>query len=114
VPISNAGRAVFSPRRQDQEGLAVSWEVLTMQSRISVKLTTAGEWLPAILTDERAESSYGLPVVVVEGQDFARGTGELAAVRVSAAVDPELIDAARRAGFRLVEMPNKKGAQHDR
>ena len=74
-----------------------------MQSRISVKLTAAAEWLPAILSDERAESSYGLPVVIVDGEDFARGTGEVAAVRVSSAVDPELIDAARRAGFRVEE-----------
>ena len=43
-----------------------------MQAHVHVRLTPGGKLLPAILSDERAESSYGQPVVVVEGEDNAR------------------------------------------
>ncbi len=48
-----------------------------MQSPVEVKLVANGEWRAAVLTDERSESSYGLPVVVVDGETVARGSSEI-------------------------------------
>ena len=50
-------------------------------TRITVTLLPGGPWLPATLTDERSESRYGQPVVVVDGETHARGPAEI--VRLS-------------------------------
>ena len=72
-----------------------------MQAAILVHLMPGGPWLPAILSDERAESSYGLPVVVVDGEDNARGPREVETIRVFSTVPAELVDAAVAAGFNV-------------
>ena len=73
-----------------------------------------GPWLPAILTDERAECCYGQPVAVVDGEDHARGPGEVETVRVSSAVDGEAVDAAAAAGFHVVGVPAaKRGGEQE-
>jgi len=45
---------------------------------VGVMVALGADWQAGILTDERPESSYGLPVVVVEGEQVARGMGEVA------------------------------------
>ncbi|MFZ1934140.1 MAG: hypothetical protein WCB27_11740 [Thermoguttaceae bacterium] len=73
-----------------------------MQAVVSVKLTETGELLPAILSTERAESSYGQPVVVIDGEENARGPAEVEAIRVSPTLDADEVAAARQAGFRVI------------
>ncbi len=53
-----------------------------MKTMIKAQLLD-GSWHDAWLTDERAESSYGQPVVVVEGDDVARGPAEIGCLKVS-------------------------------
>jgi len=76
-----------------------------MQSEVSIQLNEGGEWLPAVLTDEHSASSYGPPVVVVEGEPC--GTAEIACMRVPAECDPALLDAAVAAGFYVTGQPRK-------
>jgi len=80
-----------------------------MQAHVHVRLTPGGKLLPAILSDERAESSYGQPVVVVEGEDNARGPGEVETVHVHADCPPELLDGAINAGYYALGMPSREG-----
>lgn len=51
------------------------------------------------LSTECAESSYGVPVVVVDGEDFARGTGEVHIIRRTDTTDLKLFKRAWDAGF---------------
>lgn len=67
-----------------------------MKIPIQAKLEYGREFFPAILTDEHSESSYGQPVVVIDGEKRARKPGELFLIRVS---DFEMADLARRAGY---------------
>jgi hypothetical protein len=64
--------------------------------RIKAKIERGGKYFPAILTNEHPESSYGLPVVVIDGEMRARKPGELFLIRIS---DFEMADLARRAGY---------------
>jgi hypothetical protein len=66
-----------------------------MKIRIQPKLVQGGKYFPAILTNEHSESSYGQPVVVIDGEERARKPGELFLIRVS---DFEMADLARKAG----------------
>jgi len=74
-----------------------------MQASCSVRLTEGGPLVPAVLATDRAESSYGLPVAVVEGEAY--GPAEVAAVYVSAECPIELVDAAIQAGFYVLGQP---------
>ena len=67
-----------------------------MNIRIKAKLYHGGKYFPAILTNEHSESSYGLPVVLIDGEKRARKPGEVFCIRVS---DFEMADLARRAGY---------------
>jgi hypothetical protein len=67
-----------------------------MVLRIKAKIERGGKYFPAILTNEHPESSYGLPVVVIDGEMRARKPGELFLIRIS---DFEMADLARRAGY---------------
>ena len=78
-----------------------------MQSKVSVQLTTGGEWLPAVLTDEHSASSYGLPVVLVDGEPC--GTAEVSCLCVSSECEPELTEAAVSAGFNVIGIPHTEG-----
>ena len=80
-----------------------------MEALVQVKLRPGGPLVSARLTTERSESSYGLPVVVVEGESNARGTAEVEAVYVMADTPVELADAAVNAGFYVVGQPRGKG-----
>ena len=64
--------------------------------RIKAKIERNGEFFPAILTNEHPESSYGLPVVVIDGEMRARKPAEIFLIRIS---DFEMADLARRAGY---------------
>lgn len=64
--------------------------------RIKAKIERGGKFFPAILTNEHPESSYGLPVVVIDGEMRARKPGELFLIRIS---DFEMADLARKAGY---------------
>jgi hypothetical protein len=56
-----------------------------MQIPVLAQIEPGGEWLEATLTDERSESSYGIPVIVLEGEDFARGPGKVIALEAQVA-----------------------------
>jgi hypothetical protein len=64
--------------------------------RIKVKIERGGKFYPAILTNEHPQSSYGLPVVVIDGEKRARKPGEIFLISVA---DFEMADLARRAGY---------------
>ncbi len=70
-----------------------------MQIPVLVQTREGGEWLEGVLTDERNESSHGLPVVMVEGEELARATAEVWQIDVSAVV--RILLRAGDAGFRL-------------
>jgi hypothetical protein len=84
-----------------------------MQVQVQVRLAARAPWVAATLTDERAESSYGQPVVVVHGETCARGPAEVfllsGAPPAGAPVDWEarksLLDRALAAGFRGSHAP---------
>lgn len=76
-----------------------------MRAEVSARLRPGGPWLPAVLTTERAESSYGLPVVVMRGEYNARGTAEVECIRVGHDVPANLVDAAVNAGYLVVGVP---------
>jgi hypothetical protein len=67
-----------------------------MKIRVQAKLNQGGEFVSAILTNEHTESSYGLPIVLIDGEKRARRPGELFLIRVS---DFEMADLARKAGY---------------
>jgi len=80
-----------------------------MQSKVSVQLHSEGTtWFSAVLTDEHSSSSYGLPVVLVDGEPF--GVAEVACVRVPAECDPELLDAGGSGRFLRRWSSTKGGA----
>jgi hypothetical protein len=89
----NVSGGVFSP------GLFVSekiqWRLYT-RVRIKAKLNRGGIYYPAILTNEHAEASYGLPVVVIDGEACVRDPSQVYCIRVS---DFEWADMARKAGY---------------
>jgi len=64
--------------------------------RIKAKIEHGGKYVPAILTNEHSESSYGQPVVVIDGEKRARKPGQVFCIRVS---DFEMADLDRRAGY---------------
>jgi hypothetical protein len=64
--------------------------------RVKVKLEQGGKFFPAILTNEHPESSYGLPVVVIDGEKLARKPNQVYCLRVS---DFEMASLARKAGY---------------
>jgi hypothetical protein len=64
--------------------------------RIKVKIEQGGQFLPAILTNEHPESSYGLPVVVIDGENRVRKPDQVYCIRVS---DLQMADLARKAGY---------------
>jgi hypothetical protein len=68
-----------------------------MKTMVKVQTIPGGLWQTAWLTDERSESSYGQPVVVVQGEDLARGSGEVHRLRVK----PKLRLWAEQAGFQV-------------
>ena len=69
-----------------------------MNYRVRVRLDQKGRWIPAILTNERSESSYGLPVVVVDGEEFARRSAEVYQLKI---IDREFRQLAQMAGFKI-------------
>ena len=72
-----------------------SWRLYT-RVRIKAKLNRGGTYYPAILTNEHAEASYGLPVVVIDGEACVRNPSQVYCIRVS---DFEWADLARKAGY---------------
>ncbi len=68
-----------------------------IRASCKARMRPGSPWVRATLTTERAESSYGLPVVVVEG--VAYGAGELWSLHVPRG--SRYADAATRAGYRL-------------
>ena len=81
-----------------------------MQAEVSVQIVPGGPWFSATLTTEHAASSYGQPVVVVQGEPTARGPAEVEKIMVSSRVDPDLVDAAVNAGFHVVGIPSGRRA----
>ena len=70
-----------------------------MKIRMEVKLERGGKYLPAILTNEHAESSGGLAVVVLDGERQVRRPSEVYCIRIS---DPEMAELARSSGYLIV------------
>lgn len=64
--------------------------------RIKVKIERGGKFFPAILTNEHPESSYGLPVVLIDGENRVRKPDQVYCLRVS---DFQMADLARKAGY---------------
>lgn len=64
--------------------------------RIKVKVEPGGKFVPAILTNEHPESSYGLPIVVIDGENRARKPEQVYCLKVS---DFQMADLARKAGY---------------
>jgi hypothetical protein len=64
--------------------------------RIKAKIERGGKFLPAILTNEHPESSYGLPVVMIDGEDRVRKSDQVYCIRVT---DFQMADLARKAGY---------------
>jgi len=56
---------------------------------------------------QEATESSGLPVVVVEGEDNARGPGDVEAVYLMGDAPVELLDAAVDAGFYVLGQPRR-------
>jgi len=78
-----------------------------MQAPCHVRLTPGGPLVPAVLTTERSESSYGQPVVHVpsDPSNVAYGPAEVAEVRIDADCPRELLDAAVGAGYYVLGQP---------
>jgi len=64
--------------------------------RIKAKIERGGKFFPAILTNEHPESSYGLPVVMIDGENRVRKADQVYCIRVS---DFKIADLARKAGY---------------
>ena len=92
------------PLLKREAGLAVFLGGVSMQIDVEAYLVSGGPWQPAILTTDRAECSYGVPVVVVVGEDSARGPAEIMAIRPMLAGDDlddaePILQAAVHTGF---------------
>jgi hypothetical protein len=67
-----------------------------MNIRIKAKIDHGGKYIPAILTNEHAESICGLPIVLIDGEKRARRPYQVYCLGVS---DSEMADLARRSGY---------------
>ena len=76
-----------------------------MQCQLDVKLPHRAGIVPAILTTDTSGPTAGRPVVVVEGEHFARGPEEVEVVYARAGTPVELTDAAVGSGFYVVLQP---------
>ena len=68
--------------------------------RIKAKIERGGNFLPAILTNEHPESSYGQPVVMIDGEDRVRKHDQVYCIRVT---DFQMADLARKAGYLAIK-----------
>jgi len=73
-----------------------------MRTPIEAQRRYGGPWKPAELTDE-AELADGGPVVLMAGIDEPLGVADVFAIKADADSDAELIEAARAAGFTVVD-----------
>lgn len=89
IPLTHGPSGLLKRRRGDQR-------IENMIVRIKVKIDRGGKFLPAILTNEHPESSYGLPVVVVDGENRVRRPEQVYCLKVS---DFHMVDLARKAGY---------------
>lgn len=69
---------------------------VAMIVRIKAKIERGGRFLPAILTNEHPESSHGVPVVLVDGEDRVRKPDQVYCLRIT---DFQIADLARKAGY---------------
>ena len=72
-----------------------------MNEAVEVQLDYGGPWKPAELT---TSISDGQPVVIVAGENEARGPDGVFAIRTGENTPREVIEAARRAGFEVYEV----------
>ena len=74
---------------------------------VNVIIHCGEEMKPGVLTTEHAASSYGLPILLLDGKPH--GPGDLpGAVLTIPDASPEVIRAARRAGWRIKEVLTHK------
>ena len=71
-----------------------------MTTHVEVQMSLGGRWRPAELTDER---HYRHPVVVLAGEHEVRGPSEVLFIRPLIGTDRELLEAAKLAGYEVVE-----------
>jgi len=70
-----------------------------MRTPVEAQCRYGGPWKPAEHSDEGDEG----PVVVAAGSDEPLGVGDVFAINADADSGAELIEAAREAGFSVVE-----------
>ena len=70
-----------------------------MKTPISAQLEYGGRWLPAELSDEHGDT----PVRLVVDENTPRGVEDVFYLRSSAETDRDLLEAAREAGFEVLE-----------
>jgi hypothetical protein len=73
-----------------------------MRPPIEAQRRYGGPWKPAELSDE-AELANGGPVVVMAGSDEPLGVADVFAIKADADSDAALVEAARAAGFTVVD-----------
>ena len=71
-----------------------------MKTHVEVELNFGAPWHSAELTDERG---YGHPVIVVDGEHQVRGTAEVMFIRPQTGTDRSMLDAARSAGYTVLD-----------
>ena len=69
-----------------------------MRTPIEAQRRYGGPWKPAELSDE-AQMADGGPVLFMAGSDEPLGIADVFAIKADAGSAPELIEAARAAGF---------------
>lgn len=75
-----------------------------MITHVEVQLNFGGPWRRAELTDERG---YKHPVIVLDGEHEVRGVAEVLFIRSQVGTDSAMLDAARAAGYTVLEEHNR-------
>lgn len=70
-----------------------------MIARCRAQLEAQGEWLPGILTNEHPQCLYGLPLVILDGEDKPKRSSEIFCIAVS---DSTFQTLAKKAGYRAI------------
>jgi hypothetical protein len=71
-----------------------------MITHVEVQTSIGGPWRRAELTDERG---YKHPVIVLDGEHEVRGVAEVVFIRPRVGTDCMMLDAARAAGYTILE-----------
>ncbi len=71
-----------------------------MITHVEVQLNFGAPWRQAELTDERG---YKHPVIVLDGEHEVRGVAEVLFVRSQVGTDQMMLEAAKAAGYTVLE-----------